>query len=58
VPTGGRDALKMVNAINQLHQQSFARLAGPISSDEFPINGILRWLCISRDLEGNGVFGV
>jgi hypothetical protein len=58
MPTGGRDALKMVNAINQLHQQSFTRLAGPIPSDEFSINGILRRLCISRDRESNGVLGV
>jgi hypothetical protein len=58
VPTGSRNVLKTVNAIDQLHQQSFTRLAGPISSDEFPINGILRRLCVARDLEGDGVFRV
>jgi hypothetical protein len=58
VPTGGRDVLKMVNAINQLHQQSFARLARPVPSDELSINGILCRLRIARDLEGNGVFRV
>ncbi len=58
VPTSSRDALKTVNAINQLHQQSFARLARPIPSDELPIYGILRRLCVARDLEGNGVFRV
>ena len=42
MPTGSRNVLKTVNAIDQLHQQSFTRLAGPISSDEFPINGILQ----------------
>jgi hypothetical protein len=47
-----------VNAIDQLHQQSFARLARPISSDEFPINGILRRLRVARDLERNGVFRI
>ena len=49
VPTGSRDALKMVNAINQLHQQSFARLTRPIPGDELSIYGILRWLCVARD---------
>src|SRR5438094_10600200 len=58
VSTGSRDALKTVNAINQLHQQSFARLARPISSDEFPINGILCRLCVARDLERDGMFRV
>src|SRR6188472_1161378 len=58
VPTGSRDALKTVNAINQLHQQSFTRLARPISSDEFPIDGILRRLRIARDLEGDRVFRI
>jgi len=58
VPTGSREALKAVNAINQLHQQSFARLAGTIPSNEFPINGILRLLRIALDLEGDRVFRI
>jgi hypothetical protein len=58
VPTGGRDGLKTVNAINHLHQQPFARLARPIPSDEFPINGILCWLCVACNLEGDGMFRV
>jgi hypothetical protein len=58
VPTGGRDALKTVNAIDQMHQEPFSRLARSIPSDELPINGILRRLCVARDLEGDGVFRV
>src|SRR5512132_887788 len=55
VPTGGRDTLKMMNAIDELHQQSLARLTWSIASDEFAINSILRWLCVARDFKRDRV---
>ena len=58
VPTGRRDALKTVNAINQLHQQPLAWLAGSIARDEFPINSIMCRLCVARNLEGDEMFRI
>ena len=56
--TGTGTPLKVVNSFDDLYQQSRTRLTWSITGHKFPINGILRRLCVARNLEGDGMFRV